>query len=1646
MGAPRGPRDRDGVEVDQDEPVTEDITVLPVGDPGDATARRLGPPVGAEPTVDEDVEVFVSSLSRAHSSGAYASLVAADAARGPASLEAPPDEPAVALFPLLPEMSADIWQAGVRALVNVPDAVDPPWFDEAYWRDLGSLLLDERALVTESFEQVELSLAAARVAERLGEGAMATRLVDEARALSPDAVAPWRATGRLREAAGDFDGALEAWRQLTSLAPDADERASYAALDAEWTLARRGSLDGLEGPALGAVPDGPARAFAAAELALVAGASSDAALALEEAAFAVGGATGAAILEGAARLHEASGDAAAAAEQRFVAARMDAAGAPSVLGRLRDAARRAPEEAEAALGELRRELPPSALAGAVGRWQAALARGRGDVAAARTILRESVGPSPSAALVRDRLDLALALTLEEANGAAAPGVEDTAFAAAFDDETRARARAACGTPAALAALSLLEATVLAVRGDLAGAVACLRQGAKALPDAPPLGVLAEEIARASGDPELRIAAFELSLGVDPARRGASALALVEAIDARGGAGAELSARAALQTAMEAAPGSATFWSTAARDARAGRAEDAAATMAFGAELWAGSRLGGPLAERAAEMATLTSADGGLVEIQALASPGPSELERLLTVARAVVRAGGSADRHAWLTDQVSILGDGRTRAWWWIRRALALPPGEAGDERLASLDAALAKVPAHPVALALLLGDAATPASRAAHALAAAGAASDGAAWRVAAVNLAGLAGESETARDLAAELVAALPGSSSTTELAIEIARAAGGTAAAAEIVARLPADVGDDAQTLRFAEALEHRGEPARAAEALAALEGGPLAADGRRARARLRAESPGAGLPLELFARPADQQAEQASQGIARLRRAAAQGRSGELAWLLAKEPPHAAAGDADALALAALVEEAADGARAVELRGDAAAPEGARFAAVARAAESPANRGVGGLERAATLASHAGDARSAAVYLTRAAGAHLVAGAWDEATRCLDAAALADPEALPVAMAARRAAAAREALGPTIEAAAREADLALQPAARVRALLRAAELARAGADAGSGRARALALYRRVLAIEPANEAAFAGERGLLEAARDDAALAETLAARIAVARNPFELTALRLARAELLAGSLGDRAGAKIEWQTILAKEPQHPRALARLSDLQYEDGEFAAAGELYLRRAIVERHPTELREILLRLGRIYTKHVLDGKRAIGAYARVAQTEDGNHEALAALSDLYLAAGDAKNALAATEALLTLESEPAAKLALLIRAGQLHERLGDQRHAGARFRQAVDEAPRDLSAVTELARFLERSRDVAGRRAMLDHSVGLLRHDVERGLFDRTTLEALVPLLQLRGKTRAAAAGAQLLAALGDEASRAAVGSWAAPPQRGRRLAALARPELDERIFSAAMPPGVRHVFRLVGSLLAKGAADLARHGVTRAERLGRGHEARDVFDGVTAELGLSDVDVFVRVRAARQSAAPLRGVRVEPGERAAVILGPELPALGGRALRFAAARALRLVATHLDLVLAASPAEAGALVGGVVRQFVPEYRHPGVRDELLAFESERVAKLLPRKLKQEVMPFAIESAGAFDLDGLHAAVRDGANAFGLLACGDLPAALAVLLAGSGLTLAPPDLVRDAEALALLRFALSDDHDELATSME
>jgi hypothetical protein len=1564
------------------------------------------------------------------------------------------DQSAPSIAEPLPEMYADMWQAGIQAVVTVPDDVPPvlPSADE--WAAEARRYRTESAHTDDPAEAARLLLAAARALEQAGDVDQAERVCDEALSNNPNAPEVLRMRARLAESRGDFDDAHALWARMATAVQSPDERATYGALTAEWTLARGGKLPPIARQAIAA---GPARALAQAEEAVRSGAAADVANALADAGRAMGGALGAALLDQAARYREAGRDRVAASAERAEAAKLDPYAPPSLPARLRDAARIDDRKAAPLLDELAAG-PEGVLSTALARWSAAVASRIGDRPRAAA-LREGLAPVTAAA-ARDRVD------------------QEAASGAPIDAASLERLRAGITGAAGVAVLTWIEAGNLARRGEIAGALALMGRVIAENADAIPLGLLAQQIANDTGDADARATAFDLWLRSDPGRRAEAALALAEAREAAAGSEDPLAARGALQTAIEAAPGSALFWSVAAGDARAGRQTDAAATLAYGADMWGPSALAPGLRACAVSHLALGEPERAFEDLKARLGDAPPPVAHpfeLEARARLAERAGDAGALVSMLAAAAAAADPDRAASLA-PRRADLVDTVVDTKGRARVLEEALRDVPADPAALPLLLLDDAVALPAAGEALWRAGAAAAEASagpiarlYRLAANEVAALGADDRGAVGRASELLAASPGDRlarralvraagrlPSNERAHAIAQHAGEEGA--------PASSGDPADAglaLIVAEALADA-DDARAAAAFGALTRGRFGAEAKRALARLEAHARGqgesAGLPPELLAGPADDAVATARVAVTDLFDAARGGNWDDAVASLRDTPPHEAAAGPASLHAAALLAEgrgrpadaaALDAAALAAAGGD---PDALSVSVLARIAESdgkPELR-LAALELAAARFKR--DEAKVALGAVDSKLARLIddGGDHEGAAQRWRAALAVDPFCLPAARAIRRDAARRGDLAMAVDATEAEAGCLRLPEHRVHALLLAAALAEDASRGEEGgvphRRRAIALLRAVLEIDPGHEAAFEQLRALLAAADDTPALSAALSARIAVAANPFEVTSLRLARAELLADRLGDRVGARAELDAILHKQPEHPRALARLSELLWEEQAWSEAGEIYLRRTAVEREPAALRESFLRLGHIYRERVPDARRAITAYERVRGIEPDNREALKALSDLYLTEEDTKQALPVTERLVATEPDAKVRTAYRVRLGDLLMRAGDLRRAGIELRRAVDSDPRNVAAVTALAHLLERARDMGGRRALLDHTVGLLRHDVERGQLDIETLRAIGALLVLRERPRAAAAVADLVSVL----SAAAQGTKPDRPARpGRPVSALRNPEIDERSFPPGLPPGIRQLMRLVGPHLRPGGNELAQaladHGVTRADRAGRGEAPRPLFDSVAADLGAGDYELYVK-------SVPPTGpvpVRAEPGSPAAVIIGSAIVGMGPGAVRFAAARALRLTATNLDQLSAVGPEEAAALVVAIIRQFVPDYLHPGVRDALVEADAARAARLIPRKVRPAALGFAVESAGPFDVAALHAAVRDGANAAGLLASSDLPAALSVVLATAGirdpvLTLAP--IAANPEALALLRFAVSDAYDDLAAAID
>jgi hypothetical protein len=120
---------------------------------------------------------------------------------------------------------------------------------------------------------------------------------------------------------------------------------------------------------------------------------------------------------------------------------------------------------------------------------------------------------------------------------------------------------------------------------------------------------------------------------------------------------------------------------------------------------------------------------------------------------------------------------------------------------------------------------------------------------------------------------------------------------------------------------------------------------------------------------------------------------------------------------------------------------------------------------------------------------------------------------------------------------------------------------------------------------------------------------------------------------------------------------------------------------------------------------------------------------------------------------------------------------------------------------------------------------------------------------------------------------------------------------------------------------------------------------------------------------------------------------------------------------------------------------------LVRRYLPDYQYPDLDDMALATADARVARALGKSRRSDLAPFANEIAGSFSPNGLFLDAQETAARAGLLACGDIAAALDLITAAAGRpTSSLPAVLEIPVAARLVDFALSEDHEELAQALE
>jgi len=629
----------------------------------------------------------------------------------------------------------------------------------------------------------------------------------------------------------------------------------------------------------------------------------------------------------------------------------------------------------------------------------------------------------------------------------------------------------------------------------------------------------------------------------------------------------------------------------------------------------------------------------------------------------------------------------------------------------------------------------------------------------------------------------------------------------------------------------------------------------------------------------------------------------------------------------------------------------------------------------------------------------------------------------------------------------EAAYRAADAECRashhPEHRTTAALVAGEIAQSHLG---DRERAATAFMQALADAPGNRIAFSQLRQFLEEEQRWTDLAELLSSRAQVERTRPRLIELYRELAQLHRDRLEDRDQAKQDLRMLIKLDGEDRQALSDLADMLEADGEWLETTNVLIRLARLEQETAPLTDIFLRLGRIYHDKAPDTKRAIVSLRKVLALDLENPEGLERLSQLYIKEMDFERALAMATQLLERLTDRDHRVQTLLRVARIHEDgLKDPHRAAIAYRQALELVPTDLDAIGEVIGFFVRQGDQRSLMIHLDHSVATMRGLLRHNPLDVFSFQALFRIFGWRKSPDGCFCAAQVLDALGQvsgEERKFLDGHVAAVGSPG---AALGDPTIDELLFDRSIPSGFRQVFRLLSEPFVRYfPGDIKGHGATRSDRIADvDHPARRIGDVLARDYGVQSYELYLL------KSKPTALI-VENTPVPSILVGKALLHEATEAeIQFFMGRSLWLISRAMILPAFLRREEMELLVGGIVRQYQPEFQPAEAEFKALQDATRKVAKAIPRKLKQELMPFALECSGtAVDLKGLGAA----ANRAGLLTCRSTYGALAVLCRMSGMMGLPSDhagrlraLADNPEAGELLRFTVSDANIELRRQM-
>jgi tetratricopeptide (TPR) repeat protein len=589
-----------------------------------------------------------------------------------------------------------------------------------------------------------------------------------------------------------------------------------------------------------------------------------------------------------------------------------------------------------------------------------------------------------------------------------------------------------------------------------------------------------------------------------------------------------------------------------------------------------------------------------------------------------------------------------------------------------------------------------------------------------------------------------------------------------------------------------------------------------------------------------------------------------------------------------------------------------------------------------------------------------------------------------------------------------------------------------------DDGKDVRAAVAVYRRILA-EDIGASEFTRQCELLRQGSDVAGLVGSLSDRLAWIdggnADGREAIALLLERATVHYG-LGDRAAAITDLDALLEREPGHAEALRFRGDLALAEGDAPSAVELWRRYLKVERRPDRRGEVELVLARVLAENINDLAGAVEQLARVLDASPDDPAMHERMVNLATRAGDWPRVAVSLRELGRLRGQSPERARDELRlATVLRDRLNDRTSARLALDRARGVDPLNLDVVRELAELLEQP----ARGQVLAGSANDLRVAIARAPARVATYEKLATVAAWQSDADARWLALLAVEAMGqpsaDQRQVLAKGRATPPmlprarlsPDQRARLVGVTDPRLAHTLGQ------LDELWKVIApAVTAAVGVDAGKLGFGRNERVKK-LDKLPVAAAALAMFGVDDAEVYVG--GARPGIA-----RVLSAATPIVCFATDVAEGGSPPARFWLGRSAQLAAAATGILVELRDAELWWYWAAALR--VSEVPLPMSLAEAVAGEEAAVAerakamtKSFGRKEKKALATAEkIRTLDANELAAWRTQAINVANRAGLLTCGDLSVALAMLDAGRG----GRSLVDSAPALDLVAWSVGDGH--------